>query len=436
MQWFCYRYSRTGVASGQGLRALDSAMPCLALPTTAEWSDAKSLQVPSMRQAAVLLLMCAVAGVASAEQERRVVAPAILAAIADDDATTLPRSLTPAERALWRAPNLALVPKAAPAPPVRAQAEYEENDGILIRWGSQNALLTEMTVAVTTLTADARVYIVVSGSSQQSTATTTLTTAGADMSQVEFIIAATNSVWMRDYGPRYVDHNGARAIIDHVYNRPRPQDDAFPGVLSSLWSEPKFDIPLVHGGGNFHLFGDRRAFMTRLISNENPGLSDQQIIDYYQAYQGLDVTLVTPFPSSFDSTQHIDMWVLPVDDDEVIVSSYPASVGTPSTISDEFAAARSGEGYTVYRTPGWQALGDHYTYANAVVINELVMICRFDGYDTENAQALATFQTAFQDHTVVQVDCSDIIGLAGAIHCIVMHVPRMQTWLLFRDDFE
>lgn len=380
--------------------------------------------------------MCAAAGVAAAEHEHRVVAPEVLAAIRDDDAVTLPRSLTPAERGLWRAPDFVRVPKVAPAPPVRAQAEYEENDGILIRWGSQNALLTEMTVAVSTRTADARVYIVVSGSSQQSSATTTLVGAGADMSQVQFIIAATNSVWMRDYGPRYVDHNGARAIIDHAYNRPRPLDDAFPSALSTLWSESKFDIPLVHGGGNFHLFADRRAFMTRLISNENPSLGDQQILDYYQAYQGLDVTLVPPFPSSFDSTQHIDMWVLPVDDDEVIVSSYPASVGTPSTIANDFAVARSGEGYSVYRTPGWQAGGDHYTYANAVVINELVMICRFDGYNTENAQALTTFQTAFQDHTVVQVNCSDIIGLAGAIHCIVMHVPRLQTWLLFRDDFE
>jgi agmatine deiminase len=389
-----------------------------------------------MIRSALLFLFCTAAGTAVAEAERRVVAAEILAAIRDDDAYTLPRSMTPAERRLWRLPDLMRVPNAAPAPPVRAQAEYEESDGLLIRWGSQNALLAEMTVAVTTRTANAKVYIVVSGAAQQGTATTTLTGAGADLSQVEFITAATNSVWMRDYGPRYVDHHGARAIIDHVYNRPRPQDDAFPAALSTLWSEAKYDLPLVHGGGNFHLFANRRAYMTRLIANENPGLSDQQIIDYYQAYQGLDLTLVPPFPTSFDSTQHIDMWVLPVDDDEVIVSSYPAAAGTPSTIADDFAAARSGEGYTVYRTPGWQAGGDHYTYANAVVINELVMVCRFDGYTSENAQALATFQTAFQSHTVVQVDCSDIIGLAGAIHCIVMHVPRMQTLVLFRDEFE
>ncbi|HQZ62628.1 MAG TPA: agmatine deiminase family protein, partial [Dokdonella sp.] len=65
--------------------------------------------------------------------------------------------------------------------------------------------------------------------------------------------------------------------------------------------------------------------------------------------------------------------------------------------------------------------------------NDLALICRFGGsYAAQDAQALATFQTALPDRTIVPVDCSGIIGSAGAIHCIVMHVPD----LLFRDEFE
>lgn len=359
---------------------------------------------------------------------------AVLDAIVDDDPRPLPRSLTPEERAGWRLPTR--LPAAPPTGPVRAQAEYESNDGLLIRWGSQNALLTEMTVAVTTRTADARMIIVVSGSTQQASAITTLQNAGADLSQVSFVVAPTDSVWIRDYGPRFVDDAGVRAMVDHVYNRPRPLDDALPSALAVQWGEARYELPLVHGGGNFHLFANRRAFMTELILAENPGTSAQQVRGLYQQYQGLDLTLVTPFPTSFDSTQHIDMWVLPVDDDELIVSDYPASVGSPATIADAFAAAREAEGYTVHRTPGWSAAGDHYTYANAVAINEIVLVCRFNGYPTENAAALATFQAAFEDRTVLSVDCSGIIGLAGAIHCIVMHVPRRLPIDLTRDGFE
>ena len=56
-------------------------------------------------------------------------------------------------------------------------------------------------------------------------------------------------------------------------------------------------------------------------------------------------------------------------------------------------------------------------------MNDVVAISEFSGYPTENAQALSVFQTAFPDRQVFQVDCSGIIGAAGAIHCIMMHVP-------------
>lgn len=385
-------------------------------------------------RAVLLSLILLILGM-SAPLAQGVVAPEILAQIRDDDSNPLPRGLTPAERAIYRIPDLSRMPAAPPPVPVRATAEYEFNDGLLVRWGTFNALLTEMIVAATTLDPTARMFVVVSGASQQSSATTTLQNAGANMSRVVFIQAPTNSVWMRDYGPRYVDQAGARAIVDHVYNRPRPQDDAIPGVIAQLWNEPKYDIPLTHGGGNFHLFGTRDAYMTELILNENPSLTQQQVLDYYQAYQGLNVTILPAFPTSFDSTQHIDMWMLPVDDDEVIISQYSAAAGTPATIANNAATLMQGRGYTVYRTPGWQSGSTHFTYANAVVLNNLVMVCRFNSVTTENETARAVFASAFQDKQIVQVDCSSIITSAGAIHCIVMHVPALID-TLFRNDFE
>jgi agmatine/peptidylarginine deiminase len=63
-------------------------------------------------------------------------------------------------------------------------------------------------------------------------------------------------------------------------------------------------------------------------------------------------------------------------------------------------------------------------------VNQVALICRFDGYDAENAKALATYRKALPDSEIIAIDCSDIINLAGAMHCIVMHVPD----LLFRDD--
>ena len=160
--------------------------------------------------------------------------------------------------------------------------------------------------------------------------------------------------------------------------------------------------------------------MTELILNENSGLSAEQVKDYYIDYQNLNVTITEPFPTSVDSTQHIDMWMLPTGDDEVIIGEY--TFDPPDRITDEVAAEMTARGYTVRRTPGWTSGGTHYTYTNAVILNNIALIPWFN--NANDATALAVFQAALPGHTIQQVDCRGIIGSAGALHCIVMHVPE------------
>lgn len=104
---------------------------------------------------------------------------------------------------------------------------------------------------------------------QQSSAASTLATAGADMSRVVFVSQACSSgcrVWMRDYGPRFIDNEGTRAAIDHVYNRPRPVDDAFPWIWAAFFQRAevrhpvdsrRWQIPLVLGSAGVHDAADR-----------------------------------------------------------------------------------------------------------------------------------------------------------------------------------
>ncbi|WP_067644633.1 agmatine deiminase family protein [Dokdonella koreensis] len=379
-----------------------------------------------------LLLACVALAVDAAPARRA--DPGYLATIPDEDTDPLPRGLAPRERATWQLPQWPLAPLAPPPGRVRAQAEYEPSHGLMIRWGAYNALHTSMVVPITTASPPSDVWIVVSGASQEQSARGVLAGGGADMDHVHFITTPSDSVWIRDYGPRFIDDDGRRAISDHTYNRPRPNDDVVPAAVATQWNEAIYALPLRHGGGNFHLFRNREAFMTRLIANENPAVSEQQIIDYYRDYQGLTLTLTDPFPQSYDTTQHIDMWLLPLADGKVLIGQYAAGEGggVPKTVTDATAALMQERGYTVYRTPGWQSGSTHYTYANSVILNRVVLVCQFNGYPTQNAQAVATYTAALPDHEIVPVDCSSIIGLSGAIHCIVMHVPD----LLFRSDYD
>ncbi len=359
--------------------------------------------------------------------------PAYLATIVDDEPHPLPRGLAPWERRV--VPDFGRLGSPPPTGNVRAQAEYEPMRGIFIRWGQYNALHTSMVVPLTTASTPATVWIAVSGLQMENSARTVLQNGGADLDHVEFVHATTDSVWMRDYGPRFIDNNGALAISDHQYNRPRPNDDVFPNVVASDWSMPLFDIGLVHGGGNFHLFGNRDAFMTRLIVNENPGVSEAQIIERYRDHQGVNLTITDPFPQSFDFTQHIDMWLLPLGPRKVLIGEYSASQGggVPRQVTEATATLMESRGYKVHRTPGWSSGGAHHTYTNSVIVNNTVLVCQFNGFAAQNAQALSAFEVALPTHDIVPLDCSGIIGLSGAIHCIVMHVPEV---VLFRDSFE
>ncbi|MCP4591719.1 MAG: hypothetical protein GY842_13345 [bacterium] len=352
--------------------------------------------------------------------------PGMLVRAADDEVNPLPRHRTSWERQ-HPVPPIPLEQFTQRTPPTGAvycPPEYAPNEGMLIRWGAYNSVLTELTVTVTTLDPDAMVYIVATVA-QGDSAAVTLDGAGADMSQVEFITYTSDSVWMRDYGPRFIFEDGARAIVNHTYNRSfRAYDNAFPGILGTLWGETVYDIPLVHGGGNFHLFANGDAFMSSLVLGENPSLSEQDVKDLYQDYQNLDLTIYPGFPTGFDSTQHIDMWMMPLGDDSVVIGEYDVGTGQPYTISENAVTDLSGRGYTIHRTPGWNDGGTHYTYTNAVILNDLLLIPAFGApYLTEDAAAQAVFEGALPGHTVVPVDCSDIIHAAGAIHCVVMHVP-------------
>jgi hypothetical protein len=82
-------------------------------------------------------------------------------------------------------------------------------------------------------------------------------------------------------------------------------------------------------------------------------------------------------------------------------------------------------GKTVWRLPARSLGGVHYTYTNAVICNDLILVPSFSNFQmqTHNAQAVAIWQQANPEKTMVTVDCEDLVSAAGVMHCIAMHYP-------------
>jgi agmatine/peptidylarginine deiminase len=278
------------------------------------------------------------------------------------------------------------------------------------------------------LQGDADVVVVVPAASQTS-AQNTIAAAGADMSRVKFMARTNDTIWIRDYGPRYIFEGDCRAITDHQYNRPRANDNSFPLYYANQRGHAFYEIgigsqQLVHGGGNYHLDALGRGWATLLINNENPWFTQSQIVGLWQTYQNLNTTITQAFPTFVDSTQHIDMWMQILDDNRVVISTWPQNIGSiQSNICNQVADQMQAIGYQVFRTPAFLST-HHYNYTNVVVVNDIVLIPTFSIGGVHNANALAVWQQAAPEKTIIQINSDALVTSAGVMHCVMMHVPR------------
>ena len=250
---------------------------------------------------------------------------------------------------------------------------------------------------------------------------------GVDMSRVRTFTGALNSIWMRDYGPRFVYESGVRVIVDSIYYSTRPLDNAIPTVLSSALKKPLYALNLLHSGGNFHMGEPGLGFATRLTVDDNPSLTETQISALFQLYYGMFTRWQTQLPWTVDGTGHVDMWFMPIAADKIMISSWPSNVGSAQALTCDAAAVdMQSRGYTVYRVPARLISGVHYTYVNSVICNDLVLIPSYTNTTVSpyNTQAVAAWQAALPGKTVVPIACQNIISAAGAMHCIVMHYPK------------
>ncbi|MGI8891896.1 MAG: agmatine deiminase family protein, partial [Bacteroidia bacterium] len=213
-----------------------------------------------------------------------------------------------------------------PATQVRAMAEWEELDGILVTWTSYTSIIREI---VKYARLETQVYIVCSDSN---TVKNNLTNNNIPLSNIHFLIAPYNSVWSRDYGQWnvYTDDVDSLLIVDWIYNRPRPLDDAIPGILANHLNLPFYEMTtppydLIHTGGNYMVDGFGTAFSSNLIVDENPTKTIAEIDTILNLFMGIDrYRKMTVLP--YDGIHHIDMHMKLLDEETILLGQFPPGV--------------------------------------------------------------------------------------------------------------
>jgi agmatine deiminase len=329
-----------------------------------------------------------------------------------------------------------------PSSPVRASAEWEEIDALTITWTTYPAILTEIVRAAQQET---NVIIVCSDSNAVKT---TLSNAGVPDTNLEFIIAPFNAIWCRDYGQWnvYTNEVDSLALIDWIYNRPRPKDDTVPSAIQHFTNIPMYETTtapydLIHTGGNFMCDGFGTGFSSKLILNENPTHTEAEIDTIMKQFMGINRYIkMNTLP--YDQIHHIDMHIKLLDEETLLVGEYPQGIADGPQIEANLQYVLAnfnsvfGTPYKVIRIPmPPDAMGlypdnggDYRTYTNSVFVNKTIILPTYSQqYDTT---AIRIYKEAMPGYTVTGINCNSIIPSLGAIHCITKEVAAADPLLI------
>ena len=289
-----------------------------------------------------------------------------------------------------------------PTGEVRFPGEYEPMQAVMIVYplGIPVELVREMAE-------DCKVITIVE-SYYQSSAQSEFQSAGVNMDNIEYLNAPTNSYWVRDFGPWYIFDGRKPAIVDNVYNRPRPYDDDIPSYFAEYWDIEMFGMKVVHTGGNMMQDGRGNGVSDDIVITESAsqaGVSEEQVYERMKAYLGIDPYHVTIDPQG-DYIAHVDCWGKYLAPDKIMLARVPES--NPrypyyEEVAEYFATTNCcwGYPYKVYRVdiPGGSVISP---YTNSLILNKKVLV-PMGSNSTYNEAALNLYREAMPGYEVIGI---------------------------------
>jgi agmatine deiminase len=342
------------------------------------------------------------------------------------DLKRLPIHATPAELA----GRAALTPVPASVPPVgpiRSLGEWEDARGAMTGW-TNPSLVREMA-------ARGKVFLLADSQADKSWWVSWLSQNGIPSANVSYIVVPTDSLWVRDYGPwPILDGQGHYGLVDNTYNRPRPVDDRFSGLLASQMGIPFFQTGLVHTGGNYYSDGLGNAFSSTLVFTENPKLSGREVLDRMQDFLGIDRYATSPLAPKI-TIEHLDTFGKLVAPDTWVFSDFPQGSRYRSyseKMVQLLSALKSpyGTPYKIHRMKMVSGPGVEFrAYLNSFISNGALYYPTY-GNDAADLEAKRVYQAALPNYEIVGVSAGGT-SWGDSVHCRNRNLIEWKTIFLF-----
>ncbi len=333
--------------------------------------------------------------------------------------------------------------------------EFEESQAVLIRWtystsASWRRMYAELIDAIQQ---EVPVWILINTGTDSNSVKSAILPYGVTLTNHEFLIKSTNSIWSRDYGPWgfYYTDQDELGFVDMQYYTSRPLDNQVPAFIANKMGVPYWTSQIAHEGGNLFVDGFGHAYhSTSLFQNNlsrngwSTAFTRQTHADLFNTSEATEALRL----NCDGGTGHIDMYAKLLDEETMIASEYPAVVtasdrqiiednvtlfesvsstfGTPLKINRLPMPLRDAG---TYSTTCAQINADARGFVNGLTINKTFIVPIYSNSSSPalnrnwDKAALDQIRAIMPGYNVIGIDSRVITPSGGALHCITMQIP-------------
>jgi agmatine/peptidylarginine deiminase len=309
---------------------------------------------------------------------------------------------------------------------VRALAEFENTEAVLIAWEPELDGFLLNLIESTSQASD--VWVLTWDLETSDSLRTRLEGRGVNLASIRFFEFPHESFWTRDFGPiSVVDEEGQTTFIDPKYYPQRRRDDAVPTLMARYFNVDVARPNLATEGGNFMTNGAGICVVTEWLLQENPNIDGNRIQRIQDQYFGCRQTIVLERLER-EGTGHVDMFAKFVSQNTILVGQYDELDPQNAALLDrnverlEDFARENSWSLNIVRIPMPSGSNGVYrSYTNSLIVNDRVIVPIYRADRRYEAEALEIYENAMPaGYTVVTVDAEDAIQLGGAVHCTTM----------------
>jgi len=304
---------------------------------------------------------------------------------------------------------------------ILSHAEYEEVNELILSWPKSNYVIQYFLDMVRAAEKAVNIRINVNNFLYKIKLISTLNKENIPLDNITITITRTSSIWVRDYGPFFIEKNNQLSIVDFNYygHRTRLMDDLYPtlyGIKNNIDINFMANFVLCIQGGNYMSDGQGTAIVADIpLETCNPDLSNEEIKDILKKYLGLD-KVITLTSQVDDGTAHVDMFSKLIDNDIILVGQWLDTNDTNYQILENNTQLLLDLGYNVIRIPMLRDPDEDndviWSYTNSLIINgpsnNVVLVPQYNV--EEDSDAIFIYEQVLPDYEIIGINCNEIIN--------------------------